>query len=250
MVSTAPRVASTEAPISSLKYGKCHWSGASTTPSSEMNRPAVVFFMTPPMYAHYVRSIGPGEALGLGERQLGRARCDLPDRSLGICEGAAVAAPLRPLGGLRDLGACVLGLGEHLVDPLLGADVVREGDSPEAAPLRRHARAGGELVPRVERQRGLAVAEREADPLALLLEDRPAEPLRVEAPRAREIADADSDQGDVRPHQYSSFWGRSSVISSQGAFEPTKMCSLGRILGASASDPSATWTYLPSRTTE
>src|SRR5215210_6960021 len=118
------------------------------------------------------------------------------------------------------------------------------------APLRRHARAGGELVPRVERQRRLAVAEREADPLALLLEDRPAEPLRVEAPRTREIADADSDQGDVRPHQYSSFWGRSSVISSQGAFEPTKMCSLGRILGASASDPSATWTYLPSRTTE
>jgi hypothetical protein len=28
-----------------LKYGKCHWSGASTTPSSEMNRPAVIFFM-------------------------------------------------------------------------------------------------------------------------------------------------------------------------------------------------------------
>jgi hypothetical protein len=22
-----------------LKYGKCHWSGDSTTPSSEMNRP-------------------------------------------------------------------------------------------------------------------------------------------------------------------------------------------------------------------
>ena len=28
----------TASPISSLKYGKCHWSGASTTPSSEMKK--------------------------------------------------------------------------------------------------------------------------------------------------------------------------------------------------------------------
>jgi hypothetical protein len=34
------KVASTAAPISSLKYGKCHRSRASTTPSSEKNRPA------------------------------------------------------------------------------------------------------------------------------------------------------------------------------------------------------------------
>jgi hypothetical protein len=42
-VSAVPRVAPTAAPISSLKYGKCHWSGASTTPSSEMNRPPMTF---------------------------------------------------------------------------------------------------------------------------------------------------------------------------------------------------------------
>src|SRR5258705_7498898 len=45
MVSAAPSWPSTAAPISSLKYGKCHWSGASTTPSSAMNRPAVIFLM-------------------------------------------------------------------------------------------------------------------------------------------------------------------------------------------------------------
>src|SRR5262249_56950338 len=50
--------------------------------------------------------------------------------------------------------------------------------------------------------------------------------------------------------QYSSFWGRPSVISNHGAFEPTKMCFVGRMLGSSTSDPSATWTYSPSRTTE
>src|SRR5205085_6507926 len=43
MVSAAPTVASTATPISSLKYGKCHWSGASTTPSSEMNISEVIF---------------------------------------------------------------------------------------------------------------------------------------------------------------------------------------------------------------
>jgi hypothetical protein len=28
-----------------VEYGKCHWSGASTTPSSEMNRPVVIFLL-------------------------------------------------------------------------------------------------------------------------------------------------------------------------------------------------------------
>src|SRR4051794_28215557 len=45
MVSAAPSCASTAAPISSLKYGKCHWSGASTTPSTDVNSPAVIFLM-------------------------------------------------------------------------------------------------------------------------------------------------------------------------------------------------------------
>ena len=44
-MSAAPSVAVTAAPISSLKYGKCQSSGSSTTPSSEMNRPAMILRM-------------------------------------------------------------------------------------------------------------------------------------------------------------------------------------------------------------
>ena len=40
------------------------------------------------------------------------------------------------------------------------------------------------------------------------------------------------------------------MISNHGALEPTKMCSVGRIEGASTSDPIATCTKAPSRTTE
>jgi len=46
-MSEAPRVALTAAPISSLKYGKCQSAGSSTTPSSEMNRPAMIFLKLP-----------------------------------------------------------------------------------------------------------------------------------------------------------------------------------------------------------
>jgi hypothetical protein len=42
--------------------------------------------------------------------------------------------------------------------------------------------------------------------------------------------------------QYSSDCGRLSVISNHGAFDPTKMCSPGRIAGMSSSEPIATWT--------
>ena len=40
------------------------------------------------------------------------------------------------------------------------------------------------------------------------------------------------------------------MISYQGAFDPTKMWWSGRMLGASISEPIATCTYWPSRTTE
>ena len=40
------------------------------------------------------------------------------------------------------------------------------------------------------------------------------------------------------------------MISYQGAFEPTKMCAVGRIDGVSTSEPIATCTQAPSRTTE
>jgi hypothetical protein len=44
------------------------------------------------------------------------------------------------------------------------------------------------------------------------------------------------------------YCGRLSVISCQGAFDPTKMWALGRIEGASTRVPMATWTHFPSRT--
>src|SRR5439155_7870128 len=50
--------------------------------------------------------------------------------------------------------------------------------------------------------------------------------------------------------RYSSDCGRASVISNHAAFEPTKMCSVGRMVGASTNDPMATCANAPSRTTE
>src|SRR5262245_48878483 len=58
------------------------------------------------------------------------------------------------------------------------------------------------------------------------------------------------ERADGQAVACSSNCGSSSVISNHGAFEPTKMCFVGRIEGASTSDPSATCTYSPSRTTE
>src|SRR6266516_7822519 len=49
---------------------------------------------------------------------------------------------------------------------------------------------------------------------------------------------------------YSSNCGRSSVISNHAALEPTKMCLVGRTVGAPTNDPNATCTNAPSHTTE
>ena len=49
---------------------------------------------------------------------------------------------------------------------------------------------------------------------------------------------------------YSSNCGRLSVISNHSAFEPTNMCFVGRMVGASTNDPMETCTNAPSRTTE
>src|SRR5215218_6000819 len=75
---------------------------------------------------------------------------------------------------------------------------------------------------------------------AVDLADRRAR-LLDRSPRVRR-ADQPISGGSVSSPQaqYSSFCGRSSVISYHGAFEPTKMCSLGRIAGTSTSDPIAT----------
>ena len=47
-----------------------------------------------------------------------------------------------------------------------------------------------------------------------------------------------------------SYCGRSSVMVNHGALEPTKMCSVGRMVGSSTRVPMATCTKAPSRTTE
>lgn len=44
--------------------------------------------------------------------------------------------------------------------------------------------------------------------------------------------------------------GSPSVIGNHGAFDPTKMCMPGRLVGSSTSVPIATWTNCPFRTTE
>src|SRR5262245_45223688 len=86
MVSVAAIWAATASPISSLKYGKCQVSGASTTPSSEMNRPATIFRISVPFWAvslcterspptrgsrHRGRVEGPGRGTAIG----GALRC-------------------------------------------------------------------------------------------------------------------------------------------------------------------------------
>src|SRR3979411_2664676 len=40
------------------------------------------------------------------------------------------------------------------------------------------------------------------------------------------------------------------MVVNHGALEPTKICVVGRIEGSSTSVPMATWTKVPSRTTE
>src|SRR5919109_3115994 len=134
----------------------------------------------------------------LGERKLLRARRYLPEIALGVGEVPTVASPRGGLGGLDDLATGALRLAEDFLDPLLGADVVRERHAAEAAPDGRHLRVLRELVPLVERERGRAVPEEEADPVVVLLLDGPTEALAVEPPRSRQVPDAERDHGDVR----------------------------------------------------
>src|SRR2546428_507003 len=70
-----------------------------------------------------------------------------------------------------------------------------------AAAVGRHRGVLREGVPGVERQRRPAVAETEADPVVILLLDRPAETLAVEPPRARQVSDAERDDGYVWVHR-------------------------------------------------
>src|SRR2546428_1513831 len=109
------------------------------------------------------------------ERKLCRAGCYLPQVALDVGEVAAVASPRCTLRVLDDLPARPLRLGEHLVDTLVRPDVVGQRYTTEAAAVGRHRGVLREGVPGVERQRRPAVAETEADPVVILLLDRPAE---------------------------------------------------------------------------
>src|SRR6266480_6394619 len=136
----------------------------------------------------------------LRERKLGRAGRNFPEVAFRIGEVAAVPAPGRRLRRLGDGGAGALGLGEHLADALLRADVVGERDAAEAVAAGGDARVFGELVPGIEGERGRAALENDADPVVVLLLDRPAEAFDVKVPRAREVPDAERDDADVRLH--------------------------------------------------
>src|SRR5919201_5750898 len=148
------------------------------------------------------------------ERELGGAGRYLPQVVLRIGEVAAVAAPRGALRALHDLSARTLGLREDLVDPLFRADVVGERDAAEAGALGRYARVGGKLVPRVERERRRALAEAEADPVEVLLLDRPAEALGVEPPGTLQVPHAERDDGDVRLHRERRQRSRRARVSS------------------------------------
>jgi hypothetical protein len=70
---------------------------------------------------------------------------------------------------------------------------------------------------------------------------------RRAGPRANRYSCSPAGPADTTCPAY---WGRSSVIVNHGALDPTKMCSLGRIVGSSTKVPMATWTKAPSRTVE
>src|SRR5205814_4387663 len=65
-----------------------------------------------------------------------RAVADPPDKAIGVCERTAVPAPLQLRRGLEDLGAGLLRFVHHLVNPLLAANDVVQGQAGEAAALR------------------------------------------------------------------------------------------------------------------
>src|SRR5207237_8490384 len=79
-----------------------------------------------------------------------RAIADPPDVAVGVCERTAVPAPLQLRRGLEDLGAGLLCFVHHLIDSLLAADDVVQGQAGEAAALRVHANVRREALAPVE----------------------------------------------------------------------------------------------------
>src|SRR5215210_5645957 len=69
MASAWPIAAPISWPISSLQYGKCHWSGASTTPSSETNSDTITLLTSGLLFdavhgTRYVGGVGRPGSLG------------------------------------------------------------------------------------------------------------------------------------------------------------------------------------------
>src|SRR5207302_5816681 len=79
-----------------------------------------------------------------------RAVPDPPDVAVGVRKGTAVPTPLQLRRGLQDLGAGLLCLVHHLVNPLLAANDVVHHQAGEAAALRIHADIGREAFAPVE----------------------------------------------------------------------------------------------------
>src|SRR5690606_17219588 len=123
---------------------------------------------------------------------------DLPEVAVGIGEVAGVAAPESVLARLDDTAARRLGLGQHGVDLGLLARVVGERDRTKAAAGAVDARIRGERVATPQRDHHAThLVKRD---LGVVVGASPAEPLLVEAPRPRQIGDAERDQAHPLLH--------------------------------------------------
>src|SRR5437763_16662030 len=91
IASAVANPAPTAAPISSSKYGKCHLSGASTTPSREMKKFDLIFRTTPPGLVVRLSGSGPG----IGREQ----SVHLADRLREHLKGAPALQLLHVLAG-------------------------------------------------------------------------------------------------------------------------------------------------------
>src|SRR4029079_11757121 len=120
-----------------------------------------------------------------------------PRVAVRIGEHAGVAAPERRAGRARDRRAGALGVGQHRVDLLGRADVVRERHSAPAAAV-LDAAVLGELCAPPEREDGAAGPE-EDDVVVRCGAALPAERL-VEAPRPPEVRDSERDEAETLLH--------------------------------------------------
>src|SRR4051812_43382758 len=118
--------APTTLPISSSKYGKCHWSGRSTTPSIEMKKFDTIFAMIRSLACAYDGWTGPRP--GSHRRQ-----------------AASAAGVVGRLGGHLDVGRVAL-LEGGLRDPDEPATLLQLGDGAGADVEHRLAKPACELV--------------------------------------------------------------------------------------------------------